>query len=726
MSEVLVRTVELAAANAETHKSATASQVGSEPTGSSAAPKPGRDASAVLPHVQPQDFQNNANTNRVLSTAGGAVFILNNNTLLRLEGDGGDVWSRVAEDIKTAAIDPLNDKTLYVVTLRGSLLKSLDGGKQWITLGGGLPTNGVQLVFIDAASSDRVFASTNRGLFRTTDSGFSWQPTALTTAITQFFVNPSAQDHEYALTADGVVVASDDAGATWHNRQAGLPTELLRGSGRTARPVPVKVTSLFLVAQRSPYLLAGTSGKGLFRSDKEGAGWRQVTGVRPGSRFNALYASEKGLAIAGTVVAVSADGESWTPLTVKTTRMAVGEFDGIARHPHLPGWLVSFRESGSTGAAARIGYVGRGEALVGLNYGVLPRSNVQAAWPGRLGGRPVLYATVSNWTPSRYEHRYDVEEGTYVSTNDGYSWEYLFSSSCGTSAAARGGAPDELWVYGRPNACLLKLSSDGASLVPARGVKFRYMNERITKVAFDTSDKSLLYYAAGVNDHTVFRYKYTSSGAGEAVELKAAAADIVVCEDNSKNLFAGVGQVSIDAGWTWSDKSAALLRYIDHDIGLAYPRGDFTLLSCRGTEVRVAVHRYSAFMHTGEWTILTSPNLGDSWEVVKTVAAQRMTGVFVDPESVQHMFAVVEMLSGGYASKGQNLDVIETRDSGATWTTIFSYQLTDDDDRHESECITAVRQVPGGANGAILVGGRIGLWRSDDGGQQWKHLGGAQ
>src|ERR1700687_3902002 len=99
MSEVLVRTVELAAANAETHKSATASQVGSEPTGSSAAPKPGRDASAVLPHVQPQDFQNNANTNRVLSTAGGAVFILNNNTALRLGGGRGGVLAGGAQGI---------------------------------------------------------------------------------------------------------------------------------------------------------------------------------------------------------------------------------------------------------------------------------------------------------------------------------------------------------------------------------------------------------------------------------------------------------------------------------------------------------------------------------------------------------------------------------------------------------------------------------------------------
>ncbi len=694
---------------------APAPQVGSEPTGASIASDR---------HVQPQYFQNNAATNRVLSTAGGTVFFLTNNTLLKLEGDEGDVWSRVAEDIKTATIDPMNERTLYVVTLRGALLKSLDLGKQWITLSGGLPAAGVQLVFVDPTASDRVFASTNRGLFRTTDGGFSWQPTALTTAITQFFVNPSAQNYEYALTADGVVVASDDAGATWHNRQEGLPTELTRGSGRTAKRVPVKVTSLFLVAQGSPYLLAGTSGKGLFHSDKQGAGWRQVTGLGPASHFNALYVGEKELAIAGTTVAVSADGASWTPLPVTTTRMAVSEFDGIARHPHLPGWLVVFRESGSKGVATRIGYVGRGQALVGLSYGVLPRSTVQAAWSGSLAGQPALYATVSNWTPTRYESRYDVEEGTYVSTNNGYSWEYLFSSGCGTTATVRGGAPNEVWVSGG-NACLSRLSSEGGKLAPSPGAKFRFMNDRITKVAFDPTDKSLLYYAAGVNEHSVYRYRYTGAGVGEAVELKVGAADIVTCEGNSKHLFAGVSQVSTDGGWSWSDKSAALLKYIANT-ALAYPHSDLTLLSCRGDEVRVAVRPYSGLTHSGGWSILTSPNLGDSWEVVDTVAGQRMTAVFVDPELPQHMFAVVEMLTGGYASKGQNLDVIETRDNGATWERIFSHQLTDDDDRHEAECITVVRQVPGGAKGAILVGGRIGLWRSDDGGHRWTHLGGAQ
>src|SRR5579864_8105308 len=77
---------------------APAPQVGSEPTAASIASER---------HVQPQYFQNNAATNRVLSTAGGTVLFLTNNTLLKLEGDEGDVWSRVAEDIQTATIDPM-------------------------------------------------------------------------------------------------------------------------------------------------------------------------------------------------------------------------------------------------------------------------------------------------------------------------------------------------------------------------------------------------------------------------------------------------------------------------------------------------------------------------------------------------------------------------------------------------------------------------------------------
>ena len=678
-------------------------------------------------HLPPENLQNNAIANRMLSTGSGAVFVLSQRTLFRMQRDAGDLWQRVAEDVKGAAIDANNDRVIYTITSNDTVQKSLDGGQRWLALSGGLPQVAKTMILINPSNSDEIFVGTEQGLYRTKDGGFGWEATGLKVPVNQFYLNPAAPSHAYALASSGVVMASVDSGSSWLKCDKGLPTELIRGTGRTAEKAPIKVTNLFFIPHGGTYLLAATAGKGLFRSDDHGASWRQVgASMGPNARFTSAYVGDGEVILAGTQIARSTDGNTWAPVAVKTFRMAPGAFEGVARHPKKEGLLVLFRFSQDSANVQRIGYVGKGGALVGLSYGVMPRSSISAAWGGFIGGRPALYAMVSNWTPTRYEGRYDAEAGTYVSLDGGYSWESLGGTDCGARLASRPGNSKDVWLFGGMS-CMAKVTADGLGWEKARGPRFDAMNSTVNRIAFDPVDATLLYYAAGVNDHRVYRYKYDANGNGEAVDLKVGAADVVVCEGNPKALYAGVGQFSSDGGWTWNDKSGPLMQYVERNTAKTYRRHDFTLLSCRQTEIRIAVHRYDAFMHTGGFWIIGSSDLGDSWHVVASVPDQAMTGIFGDPNDVSHLFAVIERFAKTRrGTAGDVIEVIESKDWGATWKPVFAHKVAEEDKNHESETVVTVFEQTDNATRSLIVGGRVGLWKSDDGGKIWAQLGGVQ
>ncbi|HEX4963451.1 MAG TPA: hypothetical protein VF173_21665 [Thermoanaerobaculia bacterium] len=731
MKESLCQMVALAksdGAGAETRKSATkGTPPASEETPQESTTKQDgpQESASLNKAVPPEYLQNNSIANRLISLSTGAVYLLHQNTLLRMTSDEADVWQRVAEDVKSAAIDPQDGKVIYAATLKDTVIKSLDGGTKWLEISNGLPRSSISMILINPSNPQEIFAGTGQGLYRTRDAGFSWEATPLSAPVSQYFVNPKSPEHEYALTTTGLPMVSSDSGTTWRQSDAGLPTELLRGGGRTAKKVVVKVTELFFVGQGKTYLLAETAGKGLYRSEDHGTTWKAVTaGLNLGARFKSIYVGEGEVVLAGSELARSADGITWTPISVKTIRMKPGFFEGVAQHPRREGFLVLFRYTQDAETANRIGYIGKGGALIGLSYGPMPRSSVFAIWTGRLGERPAIFATISNSTPTRYSSRYDLEGGTYFSIDDGYSWEFLFSSDCGHEIATRANSEKDTWLFGAPHACMLKLKDDGLAWSRPQGLLFGALNDSVNKIAFDPVDKSLLYYSAGVNDYHIYRYKYDANGNGQAVDLKVLAADVVVSEDKPKMIYAGVGQLSTDGGWTWLDKSAALARYIEPNRAKSYRRPDFTLLAFRGNEIRIAIHRYDTYLHSGGFSILKSGNLGESWDIASSFPGERLTGIFVDPNDSTHMFAISERFGKRGNARENSVEVKETKDWGGTWKTIFVHRLASDDENREGDSVAAVYGLSGVRS--IFVGGRIGLWKSENGGESWRQIGGAQ
>src|SRR5262249_5896858 len=98
--------------------------------------------------------------------------------------DGGQNWMTFNGlfFISSLAIDPLHSSTLYSTGNMG-LLKSVDGGQSWNSLNGNLPPNtSINLVVIDRAAPSSVYAVSTTyaptgpsyGILKSTDGGATW------------------------------------------------------------------------------------------------------------------------------------------------------------------------------------------------------------------------------------------------------------------------------------------------------------------------------------------------------------------------------------------------------------------------------------------------------------------------------------------------------------------------------------------------------------------------
>jgi photosystem II stability/assembly factor-like uncharacterized protein len=221
--------------------------------------------------------------------------------------DYGRTWFPIFDDQSTGsigdvAVAPSNPNIIYVASGEGlhrpdlsvgnGMYKSTDAGKTWTHLG---LSDGQQIggISIDPTNENRVFAAvlghpygpnTERGVYRTTDGGKTWDKVLYKdqdTGAIQVTIDPknpavvyadlwTAQEGPWENGAwqgkESGLYKSTDGGTSWHKLTKGLPT-VEQGLGRIG----------FCIAPSSPNRLYATVDApelgGVYRSDDAGESW---------------------------------------------------------------------------------------------------------------------------------------------------------------------------------------------------------------------------------------------------------------------------------------------------------------------------------------------------------------------------------------------------------------------------------------------------------------------
>ena len=186
--------------------------------------------------------------------------------VIAVSNDGGRTWDRRdtgLEDfsVRAIAIDP-NDASFVVVGGLTGVYRSFDSGKSWDKISDQI---NVESLAIDPRTRDRIFVGTWRQGWRTDDGGKNWKHVAegmvLDTDMFHITIDPSKPDNVWVATC-GWVYNSQNGGDKWTRYRDGF-------NNRRIHDVDVDPCDKDVV-------YAG-SVAGLYRTEDQGKSWYVVT-----------------------------------------------------------------------------------------------------------------------------------------------------------------------------------------------------------------------------------------------------------------------------------------------------------------------------------------------------------------------------------------------------------------------------------------------------------------
>ncbi|MFA5994490.1 MAG: hypothetical protein WC823_06040 [Parcubacteria group bacterium] len=183
--------------------------------------------------------------------------------------NGGEDWNLLnfpAEKVYGLVIDNMQGSTLYATGVwqgRGKIFKSIDGGKEWNEIYTA-PSNGPLVISLamDKLKSNILYASTSdKQVMKSLDGGSSWQ-NILSTAgpVTRIVMDSANTNLIYLLMLGGNILKSSDGGKT--------VTSIAKNIGNGTETIEADPTI-------SQVLYAGGSN-GLFRSRNAGESWDEI------------------------------------------------------------------------------------------------------------------------------------------------------------------------------------------------------------------------------------------------------------------------------------------------------------------------------------------------------------------------------------------------------------------------------------------------------------------
>ena len=168
-------------------------------------------------------------------------------------------------------LDHSDPNVLYAGT-SGGVYRSSNGGQTWVLLHKGMLKNlidsglelGVNTLAQDPVHTNKIYAGTTNGAYKSTNRGDSWSKIAGGLGddfIAHILIDPQEHSTLYAGTTQGVF-RSQDEGDHWTPIQEGLTTKNVRYMAMD--PTDPKI------------IYAGTQ-KGLFKTVNGGEAWRELT-----------------------------------------------------------------------------------------------------------------------------------------------------------------------------------------------------------------------------------------------------------------------------------------------------------------------------------------------------------------------------------------------------------------------------------------------------------------
>jgi photosystem II stability/assembly factor-like uncharacterized protein len=140
--------------------------------------------------------------------------------LFTSSSSAGAQWSEIGSGlprtiagVTSLAIDSATPSKLYAVDINGRLFKSMDSGGSWQVRGS---VSAVSFVAVDPKNSSTVYAATRRGVFKSTDGGESWAGanSGLTdNNVSMIVIDPETPATLYAAAAGGIYKSLDAAGS---------------------------------------------------------------------------------------------------------------------------------------------------------------------------------------------------------------------------------------------------------------------------------------------------------------------------------------------------------------------------------------------------------------------------------------------------------------------------------------------------------------------------------
>lgn len=231
--------------------------------------------------------------------------------------DAGRTWDPIFDDqptqsIGALAVAPSDAKVIYAgsgeglhrpdLAIGNGIYKSTDAGKTW-THHGLEDAQQIAAIAVDPRDPNRVFAAvlghpygpnTQRGVFRSTDGGGTWQrvlykdentgafdleidpsnPNTIYASLWEARLGPSEDGNAFEGTGGGLF-KSTDGGNTWTQLKAGLPANLVQIDVAIAPSNPRRLYAV--AAMDEPHDYMSGAGLGFFRSDDAGASWTRIT-----------------------------------------------------------------------------------------------------------------------------------------------------------------------------------------------------------------------------------------------------------------------------------------------------------------------------------------------------------------------------------------------------------------------------------------------------------------